>query len=300
MLKSGDRVVTTAHEHNAVMRPLRFLERQGIRLDIIACHSDGLVDPASAAALIVPGVRLVVINHAGNVSGTVQELPPLIELAHRAGALVLVDASQSGGLLPIDMQKLGIDLLAFTGHKELLGPTGTGGLIINRSVDMAGFEPLIQGGTGSRSDSEYQPEELPDKFEGGTANVLGIAGLQAALGWIRERGQAEIVEHARHLTRSLIAGLAVIPGVRLYGTLDSMKSVAIVSITIDNRTVSDIGLRLDDEFSILTRVGLHCAPAAHRTLGTLPQGTVRLSPGIFTTQDDIDQVLRAIAKVART
>jgi len=195
---------------------------------------------------------------------------------------------------------MGVDLLAFTGHKELQGAPGIGGLVIGDTVDVRQMEPLMCGGTGSRSESEEQPEDLPDKFESGTANLVGIVGLHAGLRWVRDRGVEAMRSHLKELTRALIEGLSGLAGVKVYGTLDPDSSVAIVSFIVSDRRVSEIGLRLDEEYGILSRIGLHCAPAAHRTIGTFPEGTVRLAPGVFTTMDDIQKTIRAVKELVRS
>jgi cysteine desulfurase family protein len=300
ILKSGDHVVTSSIEHNAVMRPLRQLERQGIRLSIVPCFRDGSLDIKDIVKAVTSNTRLVVLTHASNVVGTLLPVTEIASIAHKAGALLLVDAAQTAGAIPLDMGATGIDLLAFTGHKELQGPSGIGGLVIADHVDASQIEPLIRGGTGSRSDSEEQPDDLPDKFESGTANLVGIAGLGAGLKWISQRGISEVRYHMKRLTRVLIEGLSNIPEVKLYGTLDSERSVAIVSFTVTDKSVSEVGLKLDEEYGLLSRVGLHCAPAAHRTIGSFPEGTVRLAPGVFTTMGDIQEVIRAISKVVRS
>ncbi len=192
MLKPGDHVVTSSMEHNAVMRPLRSLEKQGIRLSVVACAPDGSLDVGAIVEVVTPDTRLVVLTHASNVVGTLLPIGEVANIAHQAGALLLVDAAQTAGVIPIDMTAMGIDLLAFTGHKELQGPPGVGGLVIADGIDVAQIRPLICGGTGSRSESEEQPDDLPDKFESGTANLAGIAGLNAGLQWIKERGIEEI------------------------------------------------------------------------------------------------------------
>jgi cysteine desulfurase / selenocysteine lyase len=299
-LKPGDRVVTTSMEHNAVMRPLRSLEKMGVSILVSPCAGDGSLDLTQIAGLIDSDTRLVILNHASNVTGTILPIAGVTSLAHRYGALVLVDAAQAAGAIPVDVQASGIDLLAFTGHKELLGPTGTGGLVIGRRVDAQTIDPLICGGTGSRSDEDVQPEDLPDKFESGTANLVGIAGLSAGLSWIKERGLAEIRDHAQRLTTALIEGLSDIPRVKVYGTQKAESALAIVSFTVQGKKASEVGFRLDEEYGILVRVGLHCAPAAHKTLGTFPEGTVRLSPGIFTTMEEIHETLKAVRQVARS
>jgi cysteine desulfurase/selenocysteine lyase len=300
ILKPGDHVVTSSMEHNAVMRPLRFLEKQGIVIKIAQCAADGTLDVSEIAKLIDNKTRLVVISLASNVTGTILPVAEVTPVAHQFGALVLADAAQAAGAIPIDLRQNGVDFLAFTGHKELLGPTGIGGLIISQNVDARTITPLMFGGTGSRSDSEEQPEDMPDKFESGTANMIGIAGLRAALGWINQRGLAAIGEHNKELTMMLLEGLANINGVKIYGTPNAGNSLAIVSFTIKGKKVSEVGFRLDDEFEIMARVGLHCAPAAHRTIGSFPEGTVRFSPGIFTTTENVKQTLKAVQKVTRS
>jgi cysteine desulfurase family protein len=299
LLRPGDRVVTTSVEHNAVMRPLRALEQEGVRLTQIPCGSDGSLDPEDARRTIPPGTRLVAVTHANNVTGTLMPVADIAATAHAAGALVLVDAAQTAGVVPIDMPGLGIDLLAFTGHKGLCGPPGTGGLVLGAGVDAGAVRPLMRGGTGSRSESEEQPEDLPDKFESGTPNGVGIAGLGAGLQFVQGRGVPAVREHEMTLTRLLINGLRAIPGVRVYGTMDPARCTAVVSFTAECLRVSDVGFRLDEEFGILTRVGLHCAPAAHRTIGTFPEGTVRLAPGILTTPAEIQATLQAIRQIVR-
>ncbi len=299
LLKPGDHVVTSSMEHNAVMRPLRSLEKQGLNLDVIPCASDGSLDIEDVAKAIRPDTRLVVINHASNVVGTILPVAGIASLAHRVGAWLLVDASQTAGAMPINTQAMGIDLLAFTGHKGLQGPPGIGGLIIGDHVDASRIEPLMRGGTGSQSELEEQPEHLPDKFESGTPNIVGIAGLRAAMHWLENRGIEAIEVRKKELYRTLIDGLSGIPGVKLYGPLDPTRATAIVSLTVDGKRVSEIGLKLDEAYGIMSRVGLHCAPAAHRTIGSFPEGTVRLAPGVFTTMHDIRTAIRAIEKVAR-
>jgi len=299
LLKCGDHAVTTSMEHNAVMRPLRSLEKQGLSLDVVPCAPDGSLNIKGIARAVNKRTRLVIVNHASNVVGTLLPVAEISTLAHQAGAKLLVDAAQTAGVIPIDMPVMGIDLLAFTGHKGLMGPPGIGGFIIGDGVDASRIEPLMQGGTGSQSELEEQPEYLPDKFESGTPNIAGVAGLKAGIRWLLERGIETIQAREKELTRALLDGLADIPGVRVYSTGNPEQSVAIVSFTINEKHVSDIGLRLDEEFGILCRVGLHCAPAAHRTIGSFPQGTVRLAPGPLTTMEDIRTTISAIAGVAR-
>jgi cysteine desulfurase family protein len=285
-------------EHNSVMRPLRDLAKKGVKLTVLQCESDGTVNLRKFEKAVTPGTKLVAVLHASNVAGTILPIAEIAKIAHKAGALLLVDAAQTAGTLPIDIDAMGIDLLAITGHKGPLGPMGTGALILGKGVNPALIEPLARGGTGSQSDREEQPEFLPDKFESGTPNAVGIAGLGAGIRFVLQRGLESIRAHEQRLTEALIEGLSVIPGVTVYGCRTCEKSVAIVSFTVKGKTVSDIGQRLDEEYGILTRVGLHCAPIAHRTIGTFPQGTVRLAPGIFTTMAEIRQTLKAIQDIA--
>ena len=300
LLRPGDRVVTSGIEHNAVMRPLRGLEGQGVQVAVIPCRADGTLDLSAAEQTITRGTRLVVLNHASNVMGTILPVARIAALAQRAGALLLVDAAQTAGAVPIDMQTLGVDLLAFTGHKALLGPPGTGGLVIGPRVDTGVMDPLLRGGTGSRSEFEIQPEDCPDKFESGTPNGVGIAGLGAGVRCVLGHGIPAIREHEVMLIRTLAEGLANIPGVTVYGPADPTQRSATLSFTVAGRRVSEIGLRLDEEHEVLCRVGLHCAPAAHRTLGTFPEGTVRFAGGLTISLQDVQQAVAAVAEVVAT
>lgn len=300
LLKPGNHVVTSSMEHNSVMLPLRNLEKQGICVSVVPCAPDGTLDISSLEKAVDPKTRLVVVTHASNVVGTLLPVVEAASIAHQAGALFMVDAAQAAGVIPIDMQAMGIDLLAFTGHKELQGPPGIGGLVISDNVDVSQIEPLMHGGTGSSSESEEQPYHLPDKFESGTANLVGIAGLGAGLKWVRERGVDAIRNRLENFSQILIDGLSALPKVKVYGTLDAKRSVAIVSFTVAGMHVSEIGLRLDEEFGILCRAGLHCAPAAHKTIGSFPEGTVRLAPGVFTRVDDIHATIQAVEGIVRS
>lgn len=297
LLKPGDRVIVSSMEHNAVMRPLRGLEERGLIVDVVPCASDGSIDLNDITGAVDSTTRLLVIVHASNVVGTILPVAEVASIAHKAGVLLLVDAAQTAGVLPIDMKAFGIDFLAFTGHKCMQGPPGIGGLIIGDRVDTSQIEPLVQGGTGSQSELEEQPEHLPDKFESGTPNIVGIAGLRAGINWIMDRGIETIRAQEKKFINALIDGLSDMSDIKLYGAHDPERAVAIVSFTAMGKHVSEIGLKLDEDYGILTRVGLHCAPAAHKTIGTFPEGTVRLAPGILTTSDEIKKVLRAIKKV---
>lgn len=298
LLHPGDRVVTGGMEHNAVMRPLRELEKHGIQVDVIPADADGTLSASACSAALQAGARLVVINHASNVTGTIAPIAEIAKLAHEAGALILVDAAQTAGVLPINITDMGIDLLAFTGHKGLQGPPGTGGLVLADSFDPAQLDPLVRGGTGSRSEFEIQPDDLPDRYESGTPNGVGIAGLGAGLTWLKEHGLDELRGHEIGLIARLREGLGNISGLCLYGANDPNLSTAVVSFTLDGKRVSEIGYRLDENHEIFCRVGLHCAPAAHRSIGTFPEGTVRLAPGPLTTLDEIDSTIRAVKGIA--
>lgn len=299
-LKAGDRVVTSSMEHNSVMRPLRALEHGGVRLQVVGCAPDGRLDLNSFRAAVSPGTRFVVITHASNVTGNLMPVAEVAAIAHQAGALLLLDAAQTAGVIPIDQAALGVDFLAFTGHKGMQGPPGTGGLVLGESVDVAELQPLIRGGTGSASEFEEQPLMLPDKYESGTPNGVGIAGLGAGARWLLGRGVAAVRAHEVELTDALLAGLRRIPGITLYGPDSALEMAAVVSCCVAGHSVSEVGERLDEEFGILSRVGLHCAPAAHKTIGTFPEGTVRLAPGPLTSPSDIQQVIRAFEVIARS
>ena len=298
LLRPGDHVIASSMEHNAVMRPLRALEHEGVELTLAQCSDEGVLDPQQVRRALHPETRIIVLNHASNVCGTILPVAEVGRVAREAGLLLLVDAAQTAGVLPIAMETMGIDLLAFTGHKGLLGPTGTGGLAIGPGVPLERFSPLVRGGTGSRSEHEVQPEFLPDKFESGTLNAVGLAGLLAGLEYIQEHGQAAIRAHELDLTRRLLAGLQGIPGVTVYGPRDAEHQVAVVSFNVAGRTPADVAQALDESYDIACRPGLHCAPAAHRTLGTFPTGTVRFGLGAFNTAEEVALAVQAVAELA--
>ena len=299
LLKPGDHAVATGMEHNAVMRPLRHLEGRGVRLTVVPCARDGALDPGAVAAAIGPSTRLVVMTHASNVTGTILPVSDVARAAHRAGALLLVDAAQTAGVIPIDMQSAGIDLLAFTGHKGLQGPPGTGGLVLGDRAPAAEMTPLVRGGTGSRSEHEVQPEDFPDKFESGTLNGPGIAGLGAGIRWVLDRGIDLLRARELELGRALADGIRDIAGTTVYGPENPEDRTAVVSFTAAGLPPSEIGLRLDDEYGILCRVGLHCAPAAHRTIGTFPEGTVRLALGAGSVAAEVEAAITAVRNILR-
>lgn len=295
LLGPGDRVVTTSMEHNAVARPLRALESRGLNLEILACGPDGSLPLVALRTALATGAKAVVVTHASNVSGTLVPLAAIGELACDAGALFIVDAAQTAGAEPIRVAEMGIDVLAFSGHKSLLGPQGTGGLYVRPGVSVS---PLRFGGTGSLSESDRQPDFYPDRLESGTPNTPGIAGLLAGVRYIGKRGLTAIRAQERAHTDTLVAGLAAIDGVRVFGPPPGEPRTAVVSFTVGDRDSGEIAHRLDQEYGVACRGGLHCAPWAHRTLGTLATGTVRFSPGCFTTDEDIYAALAAVSTIA--
>lgn len=298
LLRAGDHVVTSSMEHNSTMRPLRALARRGVELTVVPCSPQGVLDPADVQAALQPHTRLIALNHASNVTGTLLPVPEVGRIARRQGVLLLVDAAQTAGAYPIDVQADAIDLLAFTGHKSLYGPQGTGGLVIGERVRAGELEPLQRGGTGSRSEEEEQPDFFPDCCESGTPNAAGLAGLEASLCWLARSGLETIRAHEVALTTRLIEGLRAVPGVTVYGTGDAQRQTATVSFALAGSAVSEVGLILDEKYGIMCRVGLHCAPAAHRTIGTFPHGTVRFSPGVFNTAAEIETALDAVRALA--
>lgn len=299
LLKPGDHVITSGIEHNAVMRPLNDLTEKGVVFTQARCSSNGILDASQIELAIQPNTRMIVLSHASNVCGAIQPIREVGQIARRHALLFLVDAAQTAGVLPIDMQRDAIDLLAFTGHKSFYGPMGVGGLIVGERINPAQMHPSRQGGTGSRSEREVQPDFFPDRFESGTPNAVGIAGLLAAIKWINEQRMDEIKANEQRLCAELLQGLLCIPGVIVYGPHSAEKQTGVVAFNIQGMEPSDVGLRLDDEFGILCRVGLHCAPSAHRTLGTLPKGNVRFGIGAFNTIEDIHQALQAVSQLAK-
>ncbi len=300
LLRKGDHVITSSMEHNSVMRPLRALQRRGVELSVVHCTPEGLLDPREIEAVIRPNTRLIALIHASNVVGTLLPIAEVGRIARRHDLLFLVDAAQTAGAVPIDVEADAIDLLAFTGHKALMGPQGTGGLYIGPRVALDELEPILRGGTGSHSESEEQPGFLPDRYESGTLNGVGLAGLGAGVRYLLEVGVERVREHELGLTRRLLDGLARIPRVIVYGTKNAGQQVATVSFNVEGMEPSEVGLRLDEEHGILCRVGLHCSPGAHRTIGTFPEGTVRWSLGYLNTVAEVDAALAALASLVKS
>jgi cysteine desulfurase family protein len=298
LLKQGDHVITTGMEHNSVMRPLRAAEARGIKLSLIGCSRLGELDPSDVKKAIRPDTKLIILTHASNVTGTIMPVAEVGSIAKEHGITFCMDAAQTAGSLPIDVDEMNVDLLAFTGHKSLYGPQGTGGLYIRAGLEEK-IEPLMMGGTGSASEHEEQPVFMPDKFESGTPNTPGIAGLLNGVRFLESRGIGSVREHEMGLAARLRSALTSIPGVRIYGPEDPGQTIAIVSFSMEGMSPSDITFRLDEEYGIMARPGLHCAPSAHRTIHTFPQGTVRLSLGCFNTLDDVSRAVHAVSRIAQ-
>jgi cysteine desulfurase family protein len=299
LLKPGDHVITSSMEHNSVMRPLRDLEKKRIELSVIPCSNEGMLDPQEVEKKIRSNTRMVVLNHASNVTGTLLPIEEVGFITRRHDLLFLVDAAQTAGAYPIDVEKGGIDLLAFTGHKSLYGPQGTGGLAIGEGVNEKEMIPLKQGGTGSRSEFEEQPDFLPDCFESGTPNGVGLAGLLAGVQVVLEKGVEQIRQNEMALIIKLVKGLKNIPQVKLYGPELQEDRIATLSFNFTHLSPSNGALRLEKEFGILCRPGLHCAPSAHRTIGTFPKGTIRFGLSFFNTEAEVETTVQAISQISQ-
>ena len=297
LLKPGDHVITSGMEHNSVMRPLRALALAGVDLTVIACSAAGELDPSDVARAVRKNTRVIVLTHASNVTGTIMPAAAVGRVARERNVVFCVDAAQTAGALPIDVQSMQIDLLAFTGHKSLFGPQGTGGLFVREGLEKE-ILPIMRGGTGSRSEFEEQPEFMPDCYESGTPNTVGMAGLDAGVGYIATRGVESIRAHEERLTGLFLAGIEKIEGVRVYGLKDSQRQMPVVSLGVRGMDPGSASLELDERFGIMTRPGLHCAPAAHKTIGTYPNGTIRFSFGCFNTEDQVGRALEAVRELA--
>lgn len=291
-LREGGHAVITSLEHNSVWRPLEALAARGkVSYTILPCGADGSLDLAELRRAIIPGTRLVACTHASNVTGALLPAREIAEVAMEEGVPLLLDAAQTAGRVEIYPREMGVAYLAFTGHKELFGPQGTGGLYIAPGWEV---EPLTCGGTGSRSESSLQPEFLPDRYESGTLNAHGIAGLRAGVEYILERGIPEIRRHEEELTGMLLEGLSDLPGAVVYGPREWKRRVGIVSFNLGDYSSSELASLLDEEFGICVRSGLHCSPLAHRTLGTLQRGVVRASLSCMNTGEEVEALIRAL------
>ena len=295
VLDPGDHVITTDLEHNSVSRPLVALAGAGrITLTRVPADGGGTIDPAAVEAAITPATRLIALTHASNVLGTIQPVAEVGAIARAHDLLFLVDAAQTVGVVPVDVQALAIDLLAFPGHKSLLGPTGTGALYVGPRAAVRAWR---EGGTGGDSLTPTQPPDFPHHLEGGTPNVLGVAGLIAGLDFVEERGVEAIRRHEVELCDRLRAALAEMPGFEVFGHGDPARRVGAVAFRYEGIAAPDLGAILDSSFDIAVRPGLHCAPYIHKALGTAPDGLVRVSPGPFTTEAEIDALIAALREV---
>ncbi len=293
----GDHVVTTVLEHNSVLRPLnRLATEQGVTVEHAGCDANGALDYDELERLVTPGTRAVAVTHASNVTGNAVDVSRVAAIAHAAGALLIVDASQSAGTAHIDMQAMGLDIVCFTGHKGLMGPQGTGGLAVAEDIDVA---PWAMGGTGVHSFDALQPLEWPTRLEAGTLNGHGIAGLSAGLDFIEAQGGVEAISaHERALADRFLAGVREIPGIALYGAFDQPARSAIVSLNVGDIDSAEISDALMQGWGIATRPGAHCAPLMHRALGTERQGVVRFSFGYFNTDEEVDIAIDALRDLA--
>ena len=298
-LKPGDHLMVSAMEHNAMMRPIRQLEKLGISFDRIPCTQTGELRLDALESLLKPNTRAIAMMHASNVCGTVLPIEAVGQFAHAHGLKFIVDCAQTAGVLPVDMEQMHIDALAFTGHKGLLGPQGIGGFILKEEM-IELIDPLLSGGTGSISHTEEIPDFMPDRFEPGTMNLPGIVGLHAGLQWLEETGINVVREHELAMTARFLEGLKPLECaglIRLVGKRDCENRTGVVSIQTMTKELSQAAFELDANYGIQTRVGLHCAPSAHMTLGTYPTGTIRFSFGWWNTPEDVDKALEALKEI---
>lgn len=301
LLKSGDHVIVSSMEHNAIMRPLNSLSKNGITYSKVPCSKKGCLVPKDIEKYINKNTKAIVMTHCSNVCGTILPIDKIGEICKKHNLFFIVDAAQSAGVLPIDMEKFNIDCLCFTGHKSLLAAPGIGGFLINERLNKE-VAPLIEGGTGSLSDKEVQPSYMPDKFEGGTPNVIGILSINASLKFILNTKIEKIHKHEMDLCRLFMNGLNKIPGLQIVGyndTKDLSKRLSTVSISVGDKDMGEISHILSRDYGISTRCGMHCAPSAHKTIGTFPDGTIRFSIGYFNTKEDIEYTLNALKEIIK-
>lgn len=315
LLHSGDHVIVSSMEHNAVMRPIRQLEKKGVSFTRVQCESDGSLKPEKLSSCLRPDTKAVVMTHASNVFGTMLPIEEVGNFCKENGLVFILDSAQTAGVFPIDMEKMHIDILCFTGHKGLLGPQGIGGFILRDELVLK-IEPLISGGTGSLSNVETVPEFMPDRFEAGTPNLPGIFGLHAALNWLRKLGKMSLLEettehcfsaalekiseHELHLTEEFLTLLEPLEKegkLKIIGKKDTEMRTGVVSIQTLTRELSDTAFQLDTRYGIMTRVGLHCAPSAHKTMGTYPTGTIRFSFGFANTDKEVKLAIDALREL---
>jgi len=297
LVGAGQQVVTTSLEHNAVARPITYLQGLGCEVTRVPCPEGLAPEPEAFREALKPNTALIAMVHVSNVTGAILPLAGVADVAREAGVPLLVDASQSAGSMPISIGRERPDLLAFAGHKGLLGPSGTGGMYVGPSVDLP---PLWRGGTGSRGFSAEHPTERPDCYESGTPNLPGLAGLGVSAQYLLDRSIEAVREHEVRLVEELIAGLVEIPGVVIYGPQAAGERGSLVSLNVGDLDPAAVGMHLERDYGIITRCGFHCAAWAHESMGTLDRGAVRLSVSPFTTEAEIDQAVRAVAEIART
>lgn len=299
-LKPGDHVLTSSMEHNAVMRPLQQLKQRGVDFSRIPCTEEGKLRTEELESCLRPNTRALVMTHASNVCGTVMPVREVGRFCRAHGLKFFLDSAQTAGILPVDMEDMCIDAVCFTGHKGLLGPQGTGGIVLRKGLEKE-IEPLISGGTGSISHTELVPEFLPDRFEPGTMNLPGIAGLRASLLWLKERGIEANRIHEEKLTAKFLRGLKPLEQeglLKIAGLKTASRDrTAVVSVQTLKTDPAEAAFRLDEKYGIMTRVGLHCAPAAHRTLGTFPTGTIRFTFGWASTGEEAEAALSAMEEI---
>lgn len=294
VVNKGDHIITTSMEHNSVIRPIKALEKLGIENTIVECDKEGFLDIKDLEKAIKPNTKLIVTTHASNVCGTLIDIKSISKIAKSNDILYLIDASQTAGVYDIDLKEICADMLAAPGHKGLLGPQGTGILYIREGLNL---NILKEGGTGSKSEDLFQPEILPDKYESGTHNTPGIVGLNEGVKFIFKEGINKIKEHEENLCKYMLERLEEVPNIKIYGPKDASKRASVISINIGNIDSGEITYLLDNEYDIATRSGIHCAPMAHKTLGTLEQGAVRFSIGYFNTKEEIDRTIEALKKI---
>lgn len=296
LFNAGDHIIVSSMEHNAILRPLNSIVKLGVEYTVVPCNSNGELDITQLKNYIKPNTKAIAITHSSNVCGTILPFKAIGEFCKQNHIYFIADTAQTAGVIPIDMKELNIDILCFTGHKSLLGPQGIGGFLISEELSKI-TRPLLEGGTGSFSEYEYQPSYMPDKFEGGTPNVPGIYGLNAGIKYINSIGIDEIRKHEGHLTQLFIDSIHDIPEAEVIGLPSAKGRTAVVSLNFKNYDNGEIAYYLDKEYGISVRCGLHCAPLAHKTLNTFPNGTVRFSFGLFNTTDDINYAIASIKKV---
>lgn len=296
LLKPGDHVIVSSMEHNGMMRPLVQMAHQGVTFDAAQADRDGVLDPQKVEDLIRPNTRAVMMLHASNLCGTMLPIQQVGEICARHGLIFVADTAQTAGVFPIDMEKMHIDALCFTGHKGLRGPQGVGGMLLRDEL-CSQMTPLISGGTGSRSDSEEVPDFMPDRFESGTMNLPGIAGLHRALTYLEEYGIENIARQELAICQRFIDGALTLPDTRVVGKLDTQDRAAIVSLDFQKMDNAEVSFLLDNQYGVMTRCGLHCAPRAHKSLGTFPQGTVRFSFSHHNTPEEVDTCIEGLRKI---